>query len=539
MAKPRSQPQMRLTDAHVYDDAPGIDKNHWSRKFHQHIYLAFDDAEFADMYQERGRYPISPRFLACITILQYVFRVSDRTAVENTIMRRDWRVALGIDNTYDGFHPTVLTGFRKRLCDHDRERAIFEAVLDRLREHGLLQDRRKVRVDSTHLLADVSRRSRVDAIREAMRLVVCELGDAYPQLFDNVAFRTLYDEYSEAPWLGTRRDDDDVLTELACDAKTLLKLCEGRNVKAKEVLAQIIDENFTFDDNGEPDPNGSETPPKDRITTPHDPEARIGKKGDTVWLGNKLHIVETADANWPNFIVDLLVTDPSQGDSEATEQIAQRTAFRLRDVEAIIADGGYYTARNSQCVRQLGMELISPPQSEKAHSPVPASEFELDYDNQVATCPKGCKSVSWQVYKKGSREHIRIQFSRTDCRNCQLWGQCVPKGKNGRRLDLSIHNERLSEDRKNRHQPWFGQLYRCRPAIEATISELVRTCGARRSRYPGAQGRTLHAIFAATALNVKRALAYLGEANATCGATPPPVAVAQSSLASETEAIAA
>jgi len=105
MAKPKSKPQLSLQCAHLYDDAAGIPENHWSRLFFQHVFCAFEDAQFADMYQDAGRYPISPAFLASVTILQYMFKVSDRQAVENTIMRRDWRIGLGIRPDYDGFCP--------------------------------------------------------------------------------------------------------------------------------------------------------------------------------------------------------------------------------------------------------------------------------------------------------------------------------------------------------------------------------------------------------------------------------------------------
>jgi transposase len=163
MAKPRSRPQLSLQAPHVYDDAPGIPIDHWSRAFFEHIFCGFDDAQFADLYVEGGRHPISPSLLAAITLLQYMFRASDRVAVENTLMRRDWRLALGIAPDYDGFDPTVLVNFRKRLVAHDMQRAIFEAVLERIAKLGLLKGRRRVRVDSTQLLADVARLSRADA----------------------------------------------------------------------------------------------------------------------------------------------------------------------------------------------------------------------------------------------------------------------------------------------------------------------------------------------------------------------------------------
>ena len=129
MAKPRSHPQLSLQSAHLHDDAAGIPCDHWSRAFFEHVYSAFSDADFSALYQEGGRYPISPSLLASISILQYMHRASDRVAVDNTVMRRDWRIALGITPDYTGFDASVLCTFRKRLLAHDQIRLIFERVL--------------------------------------------------------------------------------------------------------------------------------------------------------------------------------------------------------------------------------------------------------------------------------------------------------------------------------------------------------------------------------------------------------------------------
>ena len=153
MARPRCTTQLALTSAHNADRAVGIPPNHWCYRFFESIYCSFTNAQFAHLYQDGGRAPISPTLLACITILQYAFKVSDRMAVESTIMRRDWRIALGRDDSWAGFDASVLCNFRKRLIEHGCEEMIFGHVLEQLRSLGLLANRRKVRVDATSLVA--------------------------------------------------------------------------------------------------------------------------------------------------------------------------------------------------------------------------------------------------------------------------------------------------------------------------------------------------------------------------------------------------
>ncbi len=49
MAKPKSQPQLRLDSAHHADQAAGIPADHWCRRFFAEIYCSFDDAQFAEL----------------------------------------------------------------------------------------------------------------------------------------------------------------------------------------------------------------------------------------------------------------------------------------------------------------------------------------------------------------------------------------------------------------------------------------------------------------------------------------------------------
>lgn len=39
-----------------------------------------------------------------------------------------------------------------------------------------------------------------------------------------------------------------------------------------------------------------------RITSPHDPEARFATKRETNWLGYKVHLTESCDADAPHLI---------------------------------------------------------------------------------------------------------------------------------------------------------------------------------------------------------------------------------------------
>ncbi|MCY3019775.1 MAG: transposase [Planctomycetota bacterium] len=517
MGKPKSKPQMSLLAGRVYDDWGGLPSDHWSYRFHEHVFWALDDAQFGDLYETGGRQPLSPRLLVCVTLLQYMQRVSDRSAVERSIDSRSWRIALGIELGYEGFHLTVLCYFRKRLLVHDQGRRVFETVLSRLQELGLLKGHTKVRVDATKLIADVAVLSRADMVREALRKVVCSLAELRPTLLKQRAdFKRLYDRYHREYWLGGADDGDDDLRELARDATLLRRLCGPYPAAGRATLAQILDENFRFV-GAEPEPKPWDEILPGHIATPHEPDAEVGKQADQIWTGDKVHVVETVTDAGPGFVVDVLVTGPRVPDATLLPSIAERLAQALPEADTLLADGGYSSAANSRHAAREGLDLISPPRRETCRGTIPAREFALDFERQVARCPQGHESNRWRVGKR-----LYIKFPRGVCAAGPRRSACTTSPTEPRTLTLAPQYEQLLQDRARARTEEFAEAYAQRAGVEATISELVHCCGLRRSRYRKRPKRELHALLASAALNVRRLLRALaapaGEAAATEGA---------------------
>jgi transposase/IS5 family transposase len=503
MAKPRCQLQMSLLNAATYDQAAGIDDDHWCWWFFREVRCAFDDADFADLYAEGGRSPISPGLLACITILQYCFRVSDRSAVENTIMRRDWRIALGLEVDWEGFDPTVLTRFRQRLGRAGIEERVFGRVLEVCGEHGLVSGRR-VRVDATQMVSDLARLERADCLQEALRVVVQSAEDRYPELWQLAEFMELFESYGVECWVGSGSGGSDRLRKLGTDGVRLLALIGNRSVKGKATLEQLLSEHFTVDESGELLPLEADALAKDRIVTPHDPEARYGCKRGKSWLGGKVHVTETVSDDGPNVVTDVHTTDPRREDSTVLPELLERVEATTPQVDTVIADSGYASGENSAEAAESGVDLVTPPRSGNHRGMLGAEEFDIDLDAQVARCPEGHRSTTWQERK----DRIFIRFPADRCRVCPRRSKCTTS-KQGRSLNLSPRYRQLRQDRMRARTDAFKELYRRRSGIEATIGKLVHSHGLRRSRYRGAAREAMHALLAATALNVMRLIDWL------------------------------
>jgi hypothetical protein len=132
------------------------------------------------------------------------------------------------------------------------------------------------------------------------------------------------------------------------------------------------------------------------------------------------------------------------------------------------------------------------------------ADFVIDRVAQQATCPQGQVSVKWaeRTERDGSRA-VHIQFAAKTCAACPLRAQCTT-AKDGRSLSLSEHYELLQARRAESQTPAYKQRLRARPAIEATLSELVRSHGFRRHRYRGDDKRDAENLLKAAACNLKR-----------------------------------
>ena len=71
--------------------------------------------------------------------------------------------------------------FRDRLEKSGQAKIAFDAVLEALQAEGLVPKRGRQRLDSTHVLGLVARMSRLECVRETLRLALEELAPALPE----------------------------------------------------------------------------------------------------------------------------------------------------------------------------------------------------------------------------------------------------------------------------------------------------------------------------------------------------------------------
>src|SRR5947209_12665769 len=84
---------------------------------------------FADLFaSSTGRPSLPGEVAASVLVLQALQDLSDREAVAAVRCDIRWKVACGLPLDHEGFHPTTLTYWRRRLAKSDRPNRIFDAM---------------------------------------------------------------------------------------------------------------------------------------------------------------------------------------------------------------------------------------------------------------------------------------------------------------------------------------------------------------------------------------------------------------------------
>jgi Transposase domain (DUF772) len=128
----------------------------------------FADELFADLFAEVGRRSVPPRIVATVMVLQRLWGLSDREAVEAFSFDARWKYACGgLPFDYPSFSHTVLVDMRARLAASDRPERIFEVTVEAARQAGLVGVRRVL--DSTPLYDAVATMDTVTLLGAAIR----------------------------------------------------------------------------------------------------------------------------------------------------------------------------------------------------------------------------------------------------------------------------------------------------------------------------------------------------------------------------------
>jgi len=473
--------------------------------------------------QVMGRPEIDPVFMAGVTILQMLERFPDRQAIMACQYDARWRLALGIPEDWAGIDPSTLVYFRRRLAKHRLGKVALESGLAAMRSAGYLRQHGAVRIDSTHVLAHVAHMSRLECVRETLRLALNFL----VAFGGSTAWEPWFSRYAEGNPPELRNASVErlrsTLDQAGRDARDILARTQtlGNTVVQSEPIAllqRVFDEQFKITENRAPQQRPAT--PAGSVHNPHDPEAEWSTKGTlgkAGWVGYKLQVCETVpESNRQpgeptEAMITTVVTQPaitSDHGSLPTVMAAHEQNGQAKPEEAF-SDAGYLSAPALEDAQANGYVLTgpigAPPHSGERFG---SDAFVVDIPNRQATCPAG------KISTECSRiTEIRIQttyyyfaWSQADCAMCSLKDQCLSKKKRRpfRTLQVGEKHMIVQERRNLCKTPEYQRRMQRRNGIEGTHSELTRGYGLRRSRYRGLEKTDVQMQFTAAACNLRR-----------------------------------
>jgi transposase len=498
------------------------------------IGVLYDDTMFAGLYDARGQSAIAPWRLALVTLFQFLENLSDRQAAEAVRSRIDWKYALSLELTDPGFDFSVLCEFRARLLGGGQDQRLLEIMLERLGERGLVRSRGKQRTDSTHVLAAIRTLNRLEFVGETLRAALHALAQSAPAWLAQHGrpdwaerYGARVEQYRLPKSLAARQ----ALAEtIGADGHDLLAaILDGRDgfwpdrPPAVERLRLVWIQQFYHDQGRVRWREPADQPPvSGRIHSPYDPAARYARKRDVGWIGYKVHLTETCDADRPHLITDVQTTAAGLADVAMTATVHRALAARGLLPAIHVVDSGYVDADLLVASRaDHALDLLGPALPDSSRQPQAGQGFELGaftilWPERVARCPAGQVSQSWKEDRdERGAAVVRIGFSQKSCCSCPSRALCSPsqpgRRANPRRLRIleqPAYEALQARRREQSGEEWKTQ-YACRAGIEGTLSQGVRGFGLRRCRYLGQAKTHLQHVLTAAAMNLVRVDAWL------------------------------
>jgi transposase len=477
---------------------------------------------------QEGRPALEPVLMLGVSVLQELDGIPDRQAVEMLRYHGGWNFALNRQLGDPLFHPTTLVNFRQRLEENEQSTLAFRTILDGLVEAGLVSRRSRQRLDSMQMFGRVSRMSRLDCVRESLRLTLEELAGEVEASACPIWWKALWERYVETQ-VNYRASSETLIRKLGeagADAWQLLEWLRGgeqANLAARpqaQLLRRVFGEQFEMaPGSAAPQLKNKEQLSSKRVRNPHDPEATYAAKGSgeqkKEHVGYKVQVAETvSEAKLKpgeptgNFLTGIVAHAAYESDEAgAVLMEAEQEAMGLEKPPVQYVDGAYISAEKLVEAQAGGREIIGPAPGAPHNNAgrFTTEDFQITVEERQAICPAGQQNTQCSRLQEAQSGKVTYRFEwSTVCADCSLREKCVAPNKKHRTIVVGEHHTALQTRRKEQKNDTFKERLKHRNAIEGTQSELVRAHGLRHAHYRGLAKTKLQCYLAGAACNIKR-----------------------------------
>jgi hypothetical protein len=519
----------------------------WPGEFRRSVLPLINEEIFRDLYCADNGRPNKPvQTIVGVLILKEIEDLTDMQALGALDFDLRWHVALDLEPEEAHLCQKTLHNFRARLVADDRARVLFvDMVRKMLAALGLGTSSQ--RLDSTHVVSNIARLTRLRLFCETMRVFLKELKRTskrkYRSVPEKLRRRYVKDDGEDSSYDDARSSE--ARRRIAVCARDTWRLVDrfrkdrvGSKLESFALLKRLLDEQCQMvterqkPKEDDADAREGAVPVtvmearevgSDSMQSPHDPDVTYNAhKGK----GCEVQVAETTgNGDKPEIITYADVTRSCESDEKATVPVVDDLAEREIQPDELVADTNYGSTANVIELERRGTELVTPVAGPHVAEDADADDedtkgadaqqidkgaFDVDVKGErPARCPAGCDAVAETV--EAGTGKARLTFAARDCESCPLADRCpARRKKDGTRvLKTTLHDSVLARRRRYQQTEAFRERYAIRAGVEGTNSELKRAHGLGRLRVRGAKRVRFAVRLKALACNVKRMVGYL------------------------------
>lgn len=457
----------------------------WAGTFYKEVFCRIDEKAFADLYSEKGSRPNVPvNILVSLEILKCGNGWTDEELYMNYLLDLKVRVALGYENLQEGyFGIRTIYNFRDALNEHMERTGVnlldhaFEKITDeQIEEYSVKTG--KQRMDSTQIMSDIRRYSRLSLLVEVLQRVNRMLSKA-----DQLRYASLLAPYvkSETEHYVYRVKKGEYSTHLAAIGQVMNQLVSELAEPYSEhetygILVRAFGDHFKIE-NDEPTLIPGKEVKANSLQSPDDPEATYRSKHGKSYRGYVANAAETCDPDNDFQLitktqVESNATDDAQMLVDAIPNLAERT-----DLDSCHSDGGYNGPEVDPLLEKYNITHVQ--SAIRGGNPDPnritTADFSFDFNQDglpiQATCPAG-QPISLELGR--TDERLIGRPDATVCEACSRFSICpVRPQKNQRSPALYLNKRQILLACKRQALDALSQSERnLRPPVESTMRSL-------------------------------------------------------------------
>ena len=521
----KTSPQSSLFDVNsILPDA--LPQDDWSYTYKNKILPLLDEEVFKHFYSETTGQPNAPiKTMVSLLIFMGLEKLTWR-ATEYLFPRRlDWLNATNTPLGEAAIDHTTIFKFYQRLQADDTVIELFVKLTDafvKLCGTSLSMQRS----DSFFIHGWLRILSRYGLFKETIRKFLQVLRKQKPGLYENIKGQ-LSQDYLEKDFDLTEKDKELARKKVSLMAQDLYQLISAfenhkqiQHYETFKILSTVFSQQCEVKERTDRKPEIiiKEKPDTNAICTPHNPEARYIRKGKQCITGDKAVVTETCNPeNKTQFITDIDLNEATKHDTRDQPEIQARLIENNFKPEKQYEDAGFVNGQTILDSQEKGIELEGPTagrsQSFETYTdkerPLDAGDFDTTIDEGgheliVNKCPNNQAPKDQKRSEKTGK--MMVHFDPDICGACSFAHRCPVKI--GKRVATYTVDEAeyVGALRHHRYmsEPEYRKECATRAGVEATVSELTRAHGVRKSRHRKRERTKLQLIFAAIACNVKR-----------------------------------